>query len=563
MKTLRNTPPPLLAVLLVLLLALCGCAQKSQPPMASAEEQMDAWKAMEKQAQGHSPRGEIKSGESSTVIHKPEPFNKLKEDAQRVLPGMNISLRMHNADVVAVIQALARAAGRSIVVSPGVSGTLNVNIVERPWSEVFKGVLAANKLVHTFDGETIRVLARDDLKGELEMETTQLATLTTRQALRSAGPLHTSITSIRFSDAKNLQKTVEKSLSKDKDGKPVGSVDVDEHTNSLIVQAVEPDMEKIGKLLARLDAPRAQIKLKAHIVETTKEVARDLGILWGGNYSGRVRTGHNLGIFGGSSVSQSTTSGTTTSTTSTATLGTGSLGALGLAFPASTVAQGTGLALGLTFGKTGGNILETQLQALASENKLNIISSPSITTMDNQKAYTESGERVPYSTATGTGTDKTYTVQFQDAVMRLEITPHVIDENFIRLAVLVQKDEVDTARGDTQGNPYIVKKKTETTLIARNGETVVISGLSKLRNELRKSGVPGLKDVPILGALASNESRSDLKDEYLIFITPSVLEDWKPGERQKSIEELKRETDAAKEAARLEAEREKNQGASK
>ncbi len=559
MRTIRNAPPPLVAVFLVLLLALSGCAQKSSPPIPSSEEQMEAWKAMEKQAQGHSPRGSIQTGDTSTVIHKPEPFDKLRQDAQRPLPGMRISLRMHNADVVAVIQALARAANLSIVVSPGVNGTLNVNIVERPWSEVFKGVLAANKLVHTFDGDTIRVLAKEDLKSELELETTQLATLATRQALRSAGPLHTSITSIRFSDAKNLQKTVEKSLSKDKDGKPVGSVEVDEYTNSLVVQAVEPDMEKIGKLLARLDAPRAQIKLKAHIVETTKEVARDLGILWGGNYSGAVRSGNRVGLFGGSSVT-TTTSGGTTSTDTKSTVGTGLLGPLALALPASPVGQGAGMALGMSFGKVGGNILETQLQALATENKLNIISSPSITTMDNQKAYTESGERVPYSTSTGTGTDKTYTVQFQDATMRLEITPHVIDENFIRLAVLVQKDEVDTARKDTQGNPYIVKKKTETTLIARNGETVVISGLSKLRNELRKSGVPGLQDVPILGALASSEGRSDLKDEYLIFITPTVLEDWRPGERQKSFEEVRRETDEAREAARLREQGAQQQG---
>lgn len=561
MRTLRSIPPPIFAVFLVLL-ALFGCAQKSSTPMPSAEEQMEAWKVMEKHAQGHSPRGSIQAGESSTVIHKPEPFDKLRQDAQRPLPGMRISLRMHNADVVAVIQALARAANLSIVVSPGVTGTLNVNIVERPWGEVFKGVLAANKLVYAFEGDTIRVLAKDDLKGELEMETTQLATLATRQALRSAGPLHTSITSIRFSDAKNLQKTVEKSLSKDKDGKPVGSVEVDEYTNSLVVQAVEPDMDKIGKLLARLDAPRAQIKLKAHIVETTKEVARDLGILWGGNYSGRVRTGNNLGLAGGSSVSQTATTGTTTTSTSTATVGTGTLGALGMALPATSVVKGaTGMALALTFGKSGGNILETQLQALATENKLNIISSPSITTMDNQKAYTESGERVPYQTTTGTGTDKTITVQFQDAVMRLEITPHIIDDNFIRLAVLVQKDEVDTSRADQQGNPYIVKKKTETTLIARNGETVVISGLSKLRNEMRKSGVPGLKDVPILGALASSEGRSDLKDEYLIFITPAVLEDWRADERQKSFDEVKRETDEAREAERAREEGKPQQGA--
>jgi len=165
--------------------------------------------------------------------------------------------------------------------------------------------------------------------------------------------------------------------------------------------------------------------------------------------------------------------------------------------------------------------------------------------MDNQKAYTESGERVPYQTVSGTGTSATYSVAFQDAVLRLEITPHIIDEEFIKLQVLIQKDEVDTTRA-VSGNPYIVKKKTETTLIARNGETVVISGLSKLRNSLREAGIPGVKDIPGVGWLGKSESKADLKDEFMIFITPTVLADWRQGERQKSFEELEREAAGAK-----------------
>jgi type IV pilus assembly protein PilQ len=133
-------------------------------------------------------------------------------------------------------------------------------------------------------------------------------------------------------------------------------------------------------------------------------------------------------------------------------------------------------------------------------------------------------------------------------VLRLEITPHIIDDEFIKLTVLVQKDEVDSSRS-VSGNPYILKKKTETTLIARNGETVVISGLSKLKNQLNESGVPGLMDVPGLGWLAKSQSKDDLKDEFMIFITPTVLSDWKQDERQKSYEELEKELAEAKRAA--------------
>jgi len=544
-----NRQPTIIPGLLALLAAalLWGCAASKQPEPASVEDKAAVWKAMEKQSQGHSPRGQFILGEPPEVIDSPKPSAD-KLTLTKPLPTTRLSLRMHNAEVAAVLQALGRAAGKSMVLAPGVTGTVSVNIVERPWNEIFTGILAANKLTYSFDGDTIRVMALTDMQGELEMETIRRKTQAERTAAQKEAPFSTSIAKVRFADAKLLKPTLEKALPKDKDNKSVGSVEVDELTNALIIQCPEAELGKITKLLARLDTPRSQIKLKAYIVETTKEVARDLGILWGGSYSGSVRSGNKLGVSGGSALQSSSTSGSTTSTTSTAVVGTGTQGPLGVSLPASTVASSlTGMALDLTFGKTGGNILETQLQALATENKLNIISSPSISTMDNQKAYTEAGERVPYQTSTGTGTNITYSTNFQDAMLRLEITPHIIDDQFIRLSVLIQKDEVDSSR-TVSGNPYILKKKTETTLIARNGETVVISGLSKLRNQLKESGIPGVKDVPGLGWLAKSEYKDDLKDEFMIFITPQVLADWRAGERQKTYEEIEREHNAQREA---------------
>ncbi|OGR34348.1 MAG: hypothetical protein A2051_01110 [Desulfovibrionales bacterium GWA2_65_9] len=543
MKHKPCTSPALLVVALCAL--LFSCAQQ-KPQIPSAQESVDTWKAMEKQAQGHSPRGQFLLAEPPTVIDRPAQLDADKRDAQKKLPDTRMSLRMHNADIVAVLQALSRAAGKSFVVSPGVAGVINVNFVERPWDEVFRAILASNRLTYAFDGETIRVMAQADLQGNLDLAAMKRKTQAEHMASLAEEPQVTSVAKVRFADAKLLQKTVESSLSKTRDGKAIGSVQVDELTNALIIQGVEQDLAKIGKLLARLDAPRAQIKLKAHIVETTKEVARDLGIMWGGGYNAKMGNNYQLAAGGAYSI---TTLGDVS--TGTAALGTGTLGALGVKLPATGVASSnTGAALDLVFGKVGGSVLEAQLQALATDNKLNIISSPSIATMDNQKAYTESGEKVPYQTVSGTGTSATYSVSFQEAVLRLEITPHIIDEEFIKLQVLIQKDEVDSTRA-VAGNPYIVKKKTETTLIARNGETVVISGLSKLRNSLREAGVPGVKDIPGAGWLAKSESKIDLKDEFMIFITPTVLADWRKGEQQKSYEELDRET----KAARREAER--------
>jgi type IV pilus assembly protein PilQ len=197
----------------------------------------------------------------------------------------------------------------------------------------------------------------------------------------------------------------------------------------------------------------------------------------------------------------------------------------GVNFPVaqSAISAAGGVAsLGLMFGTLGGNILDLQLNALQSENKLNILSSPSITTLDNQKAFTENGARVPYSTLDTSVTPPTRTVKFEDAMLRLEITPHVIDGKNLMMKILVKKDEVDMTR-NVEGNPFIIKKQTETSLIVQDGETIVISGLTKQQGSNSDSGIPGLKDIPALGWLFKGESKSESMEEVLIFITPKIL----------------------------------------
>jgi type IV pilus assembly protein PilQ len=164
-----------------------------------------------------------------------------------------------------------------------------------------------------------------------------------------------------------------------------------------------------------------------------------------------------------------------------------------------------------------------QLSALQTEGKLNILSSPSITTMDNQTAFTENGEKVPYVTEeVGSTGAITRSVKFEDVVLRLKIKPHVIDRNNLRMEIEVKKDEVDSTR-NVQGNPYIIKKTTSTILIVKDGETIVISGLTKHKSQTSENGIPGLKDIPALGWLFKGEDKAESMQEVLIFITPTIL----------------------------------------
>jgi type IV pilus assembly protein PilQ len=279
-------------------------------------------------------------------------------------------------------------------------------------------------------------------------------------------------------------------LSVDSEGRQRGWIGADADTNSVIITATRSDMVKIMDMIARIDIPTEQILIKANIVETTKSMARDLGIKWGGTY--------------------------------TAALGNHDVTAKpNLPFQAVPLDNRLPGLLDLTFGTIGGNILELQLSALQRDGKLNILSSPSIMTMDNQVAFTENGEEIPIRTLDKDGNPTTVYIP---ATLRLEITPHVIDGENMKMDIHVKKDEVDMTR-QVLGNPFKIKKETKTNLLVKDGETIVISGLTKKRQDVTDKGLPWLKDVPGLGWLFKGEQKGDSMEEVLIFITPVIIKD--------------------------------------
>jgi type IV pilus assembly protein PilQ len=107
--------------------------------------------------------------------------------------------------------------------------------------------------------------------------------------------------------------------------------------------------------------------------------------------------------------------------------------------------------------------------------------------------------------------------------MRLEITPHVINGKNLKMTIFVQKDDVDFTQKDFLGDPYIIKKQTQTVLIVKDGETIVISGLTKHTRSDGNTGWPWLKDIPVLGWAFKSDSKDDKMEEVLIFITPHIL----------------------------------------
>ena len=502
--------------LLIVIFSVAGCANDTT---LKKDPFFEKWKTLEQTSAGSSPVAVPRMIDVSDQVSKSGTslFDGKPIVSVRLLPTSEISLKMRQADVKSVLRSLALAVNLNILIKNDIKGEVNVDFKAVPWDQAFNGILRTYGLTYIWEGDSIlRVMSLDDMERDLKQKTQEMGS-------RWVEPLRTVVVNIGYADAKDLKENFQEFLTKDKDGKPRGSIKVDAHSNSLIISAIQDDLDQIMRVIEKVDKPTNQIQIKANIVETTKDMARSLGIQWGGVF-GRNVGSNSLYVTPGGTGGSTVSPGSALSGSYTPAYGSSGVGGqgFGVNFPASGLSDTASATLGLIFGTIGGNLLEVQLSALQKDNKLNILSSPSITTMDNQLAYTENGLKVPYVTTTTSTTGTTRDVKFETVVLRLEITPHVIDGKNMKMKILVSKDEVDTTRV-VEGNPFIIKKRTETSLIVHDGETIVISGLTKQTNTTGDTGVPFFKDVPILGWLFKSESKNVDMEEVLIFITPTIL----------------------------------------
>lgn len=485
--------------LLLTAVSMVGCSNKKD--LKDIQDPFyEQWRAKAEEAKGNSPVEPPPVDEKPFEIVSQDSAEREALEAPRSLPRRKISLKMNNIDVAVLLRALARAADQNIILNEKVTGKINVNIHEAPWDEVFLGILQTQGLSYAWQGNIIRIMTAEDMDADLVSKAR-------KRELRLAQPPLTRIVSVKFSEAEKLKSNLEQFITVDRNGQRAGSILVDEHTNSLIIQAVKNDMDRILAVIKKLDRPTPQVLIEAYIVEANKDVARELGIQWGGAYKGKSGD-KNIIISGRRTITDTGSLDETVAST------TGSV----VDLPALAIGSFDPTTLGLIYTRVGEYLLSAQLSALQDQGKLNILSSPSITTQDNKLAFIESGQDVPYQTVE----DGEVKVEYKKAVLKLEVTPSVIDGDTLKLDIKVNKDEPDFTR-TVLGNPTIITKKAETNVIQNDGQTIVIGGLSRESASRSNTGTPFLEDIPGLGYLFKRKSSADQLEELLIFITPHIL----------------------------------------
>lgn len=288
------------------------------------------------------------------------------------------------------------------------------------------------------------------------------------------------------------------------------SVFADEGLNALVVRGEPSLMQEAEQIVEQLDIRRAQVMIEAAIVEISDELGQDLGVQFAaGDESGGSTpvVGTNFGNVGRSL---------------------GDVLTAILNESAITPALG-GITLGAGERNEGGISWGVLIQALATSSAANLLSTPSIITLDNQESEITVGQNVPFRTGeytqTGDSASNPFTtIERRDVGLTLKVTPTISADGLVRLVVEQTTESVADSIEDAS-DIVTNKREIKTTVLADDGETIVLGGLTRDDLQVTRSKVPLLGDIPVLGRLFSSESERRVKRNLLVFLRPTIMLD--------------------------------------
>jgi type IV pilus assembly protein PilQ len=426
----------------------------------------------------------------------------------RQYSGTPIDVDFQATDLRTVLRLLAETGGINLVIDPTVpiDGRVDLKLTQVPWDQAFEMVVTTSQLSYEIDGAVVRVISSAALQREYEARQKYLAARAEAEAARN---IRVRTFSISYAKGADLDKILRSAvLSKH------GETRFDERTNTLIVLDAPERLEAAAELLVKLDSPQPQVEIEGRIVETDLNSARSLGIQWG--FNGRVsqELGNTTGLaFPNNGALGGRAGGT---------LEPGDSRVNDMSDTATVVnlpVIGATSAVGLSLGAINGAFnLDVALSALQTRGKLRILSTPRITTQNNQEAAVTQGFEVPYQVVS----NNTVTVQFRDAALTLTVTPQITNANTVIMRIELANGFPDFTRA-VNGNPSIRTQRAATVVQVADGRTAVIGGVMASRESQSVTSTPGLARIPLLGWLFQKHDDASESQELLIFITPRIV----------------------------------------
>lgn len=428
---------------------------------------------------------------------------------KKTFTGERLSLNFQDIEVRAVLQLLADFTNLNLVTSDTVSGNITLRLKNVPWDQALDIILKTRGLSKRQNGNVILVAPTEEIAAREKLE------LESQQQIEELAPLHSEFMQINYAKAKDLQKLL-KSKGNQMLTPERGNVTVDERTNTLLVRDTAAKLEDIRRLISRLDIPVRQVLIEARVVIANDDFARDIGVRFGANTE--LSLDDNFAILGGGQPGH--LGGTFGLAPGIENPGGTTQEALLVNLP-QTLSASRGGAFNLVLGKLGSYLLQLELSAMQQEGRGEVISSPRVITSDQHTAIIKQGVEIPYQEASSSGATS---VSFKEAVLKLEVTPHITPDDRVIMDLVINKDNPDFGRS-VLGVPPVDTREIETSVLVDNGETVVLGGVFERTETNKKERIPFFGDLPYVGFMFKQELTKDENTELLVFVTPKILKE--------------------------------------
>jgi len=423
--------------------------------------------------------------------------------------GEPISVNLKDVDLRDFFRLIHEISGLNVVLDPAVKGSLTIVLDEVPWDQALDIVLQNNGLDKQLKGNVLRIATRNTLKAEAE------SVRDLEKAQNDATQPVTVTRVLSYAKATTLTPTLKKFLSSK------GDILADDRSNQLIIRDIPSTIPTVDNLIHQLDRKSQQVEIEARVVAASRSFARDLGTELG--FAGTTTGGRSLfsgsPAVGGSGV----TTGAGLPPPPVSVGGGGGTAGNGInsGLPLLTnFAAGAPPTSGFGFSHRSPNFaIDFFISAAESKGVGKLLSKPRVVTQNNEKATVKQGTKVPIQTTV----NNTVSVQYIDAVLKLEVTPLITAEGTVFMDVLVENTQIDNGIARVQGIPALDTQSAETKVLVPDGGTVVIGGIIVTQQQVTVTQTPVVGSLPLIGNLFKRTQTTVTSQELLFFLTPRII----------------------------------------
>jgi type IV pilus assembly protein PilQ len=424
--------------------------------------------------------------------------------------GTPLSVNLKAVDLVDFFRLITEVSGLNVVIDPAVKGSLSIVLNDVPWDQALDIVLQNNGLDKQLNGNVLRIATKETLKKEAE---TQFDLV---KAQSKAIDLVTVTRVLSYAKASTMKDTLKKFASER------GDIISDDRSNTLIIHDIPSVIPALDNLIRQLDKRTQQVEIEARVVSATRSFARDIGTQFAFSTTGGKSTVG--GALGASPIFRTVTPPFTSPAlvfgSPPVPSGTGTPQPINVQMPLVTNLGAVAPTSGISYLFTSPNFaLDYIITAAEAKGIGKLLSKPKVSTQNNEKATVKQGVKIPVQTVI----NNTITVQYVDAVLKLEVTPQITADGTIFMDVLVENTQIDNGIPRVQGIPALDTQAVESKILVNDGGTAVIGGVIVSNQQTNITEVPIIGSLPLIGHLFRRDNISNTSTELLFFLTPRIV----------------------------------------